>query len=320
MWLLRGTLVAAAVVGVAAAVDVFGSGSPTAPSPAVAAVLGRLADVAAAGPSTVPGPGQYLYVDSENDYPSITEARHGLCVTHATEHRRIWIGADGSGLLRETAGATTFTSPADRAACQTVISNDQLVGGRTSDLWFAPRCFMLGPTNDMRALSTDPRVLLAEMRRIDGGPPGPAEDFVHVGDFLRETDASPALRAALYRAAALIPGVRLLGGVRDHLGRLGLGVAYDAHGERQELIFNPRTSALMGEQVVAASGSASSWAVYRESRIVDRLPGRPPAPLTPPCVNGGGIGRQTPHGAVMVGPTGGHTGPAGLTPQPRTGG
>ena len=63
----------------------------------------------------------------------------------------------------------------------------------------------------VNALSTDPGTLLVQMRRADGGPRSAGEDFVHVGDFLRETDARPALRAALYRATALIPGVRLLG-------------------------------------------------------------------------------------------------------------
>ena len=62
--------------------------------------------------------------------------------------------------------------------------------GGTSNLWFAARCFSLGPTNDLQSLSTNPRVLLRQMRRIDGGPDNPAEDFVHIGDFLRETDAS----------------------------------------------------------------------------------------------------------------------------------
>jgi hypothetical protein len=152
----------------------------------------------------------------------------------------------------------------------------------------------------MQALSTNPRTLLQQMRRIDGGPPGPAEDFVHVGDFLRETDASPAVRAALYRAAALIPGVKLLGMVRDHLHRRGLGVAYDSHGVRHELIFNSRTSALMGEEDTGPPGS-ESWAVYLTSRVVDRLPQRPPVRLSPPCVNGGGYATHTSRGDVMTG-------------------
>lgn len=170
------------------------------------------------------------------------------------------------------------------------------------NLWFAARCFALGPGGgNLQSLSTDPRTLLKQMRRIDGGPPGPAEDFVHVGDFLRETDAPPALRAALYRAAGLIPGVRLLGWVRGHAGRRGLGVALESPTQRSELIFDPRTSAFMEEGPLSRSGRWTSWAVYLQSRVVDRLPERPRVRLTPPCVNGGGYAHQYRWGAVMTG-------------------
>lgn len=289
----------AAVAACWLVIDLAGSGSDTGPSTAVAAALEQLARIAANGPSLVPGPGQYLYVDSIDDYPADSYNGGRSCVTYATDHRQVWIGANGSGLLRDTLGSATFTSSADRASCL-AMKPSPLAPSGTSNLWFAADCFQLGPTNDMQALSTDPRTLLAQMRRIDGGPSTPAEDFVHVGDFLRETDASPALRAALYRAAALIPGVRLLGSVRDHIGRTGLGVAYEASGDVHELIFNPRTSELMGEQD-SGPGGAGDWAVYLQTRVVNRLPHAAPIPLTPPCVNGGGRVTQTPDGDVQTG-------------------
>ena len=232
-------------------------------TPAAAAALERLARIVAAGPSLVPGPGQYLYVRSVNDYPAFSQGGRGQmpCVSAAVDNRQVWIAADGSGLLRESTGPATFTSAADQARCQ-ALSHTSESAGAASNLWFAAGCFQLGPTNDMDSLSTDPGTLLAQMRTIDGGADTPAEDFVHVGDFLRETDASPALRAALYRAAALIPGVELLGTVQDHLGRQGLGVALTTDGVRHELIFNSQTAALMGEQ---STGST---------------PGRTPGPST----------------------------------------
>lgn len=299
-WLPRTATVAVAVAVSVVIIELAGSGSNTGPSPALAAALGRLAQIAASGPSLVPGPGQYLYVDSLNDYPADAYADRETCITYATDHRQVWIGANGSGLLQDTTGPTTFTSPRDRAIC-TSMTPSPLTSSGTSKLWFAARCFELGPGNDVQALSTNPQTLLRQMRRIDGGPPGPGEDFVHVGDFLRETDASPAVRGALYRAAALIPGVQLLGMVRDHLGRSGLGVAYDSHGVRKELVFNPQTATLMGEQDIGRSPGDDTWAVYLASRIVNRLPRRPPAPLSPPCVNGGGYVTHTPDGDVQTG-------------------
>jgi hypothetical protein len=291
-WRLRCALAVAAVAIAMLAVWPFGSGGGPSVSPALAATLNRLAQIAASGPSLVPHRGEYLYVASASNQESDTIAKGKECVTYAPERRQVWIGADGSGLLRESSGTATFTSAADRSLCDAMPKGAISQPG-TSNLWFAPHCFSIGPNNDVNALSTDPRTLLVQMRRADGGPRSTGEDFVHVGDFLRETDARPALRAALYRAAALIPGVRLLGTVRDHLGREGLGVAYS----KNELIFNPRTAALLAEQTIGHPG----WTVYLASRVVNRLPRRSPLPLTPPCVNYGGYITHTPAGDVQTG-------------------
>ena len=291
-WRLRGVLVTAALAIGLLAVWPFGSGGGPSVSPALAATFNRLAQIAARGPSLVPHHGQYLYVSSASNQESDAIVHAKECVTYALERRQVWIGADGSGLLRESAGGATFSSTADRRLCA-AMPRGAISSPGSSNLWFAPHCFSIGPNNDVNALSTDPRTLLVQMRRADGGPRSAGEDFVHVGDFLRETDARPALRAALYRAAALIPGVRLLGSVRDHLGRVGLGVAYRDH----ELIFNPHTAALMAEQTIGAPG----WTVYFGSRVVNRLPRRSPLPLSPPCVNYGGYITHTAAGDVQTG-------------------
>jgi hypothetical protein len=277
-----------------------GSGPEPGPSLAVAQALERLAQIAADGPSLVPGPGQYLYIESRNNYPTYADVGHQTCVTRATDHRQVWIAANGSGLLRDTTGPSVVTSASDRLICG-ALKPDGVSRSGTGTLWFAAGCFALGPGNDMQDLSTNPQTLLDQMRQIEGGPATPLEDFVHVGDFLRETDASPAVRAALYRAAALIPDVHLLGTVHDHLGRAGLGLAYEARGVRHELIFDPRTSSLLGEQDVGSSPGGPTWAVYLQSRLVDDLPLQPPIPLQPACTAGGGYITHTSRGDVQTG-------------------
>jgi RNA polymerase sigma-70 factor (ECF subfamily) len=299
-------IAAAATAAAVILLSVFGwSGSPAGPSPAAAAVLHRLARLIAAQPLT-PRPGQYLYVESRSNYPSVTGLSlrgRNVCETVAVDHREIWIGTDGSGLIRETTGPERFSSPADQAACLQANPKMQLGEGGTSNDWFAPQCLELGPTNDWNSLSSDPHVLLQQMRQIDGGPTTPGEDFVHIGDFLRETDAPPAVRATLYQAAALIPGIQLLGAVRDHDGRPGLGIAYPSQGPNastgssSELIFDPQTGELLGEQ----GTGPEYWAVYLSEKVVNGLPGTPPAPLTPPCVNSGGTVKTVPGGSVMTG-------------------
>lgn len=291
-WRFRAAIVTATLAIATVAVWPFGSGDGPSVSSALAATLNGLAQIAASGPSLVPHRGQYLYVASVSNAEADAIVNRMECITHTPDRRQIWTGADGSGLLRESFGTATFTSATDRSLCEAMPKGAISQPG-TSNLWFAPHCFSIGPNNDVNALSTDPQKLLVQMRRADGGPRTAGEDFVHVGDFLRETDARPALRAALYRAAALIPGVRLLGTVRDHLGRSGLGVAYRNH----ELIFNPRTAVLMAEQTIGDPG----WTVYLASRVVNQLPRRSPLPLTPPCVNYGGYTTHTPAGDVQTG-------------------
>jgi hypothetical protein len=320
IWALRGSVIAAAAVIAVILMGVLGSGSPTAPSTATAAMLERLARVAAAQrPVGAPGPGQYLYVDStqanENQAPEVR------CTMLVPERRQIWIGADGSGRLLESYGRPSFSSATDRARCERA----GLAGagaGQTSDSWFAARCLSVGPTN-LQALPTDTSTLRRELqsRKIEAGPPGPAEDFVQVGDLLRETDAPPALRAALYRVAATIPGVQLLGPVRDHAGRAGIGLALTHPGGRSELIFDPKTSALLGEEDSAA-GTLTQWSVYRRATIVNHIPGRAPPALRPACDPiGAGKVRQTPSGVNLV--TGAHLNglkvprPTVAPPQPR---
>jgi RNA polymerase sigma-70 factor (ECF subfamily) len=297
-------LVAAAAV--ALALWAFAASS-TEPS-AAAAELEKLAEIAARVPSAPPGPGQYLYVKSTGVSESIGVVQGGAsCVEHTPSTDESWIGADGTGEQRSVAGTPMFTSAADRAVCQRLGMARSPVGVPQTT-WFAPGCLSGTYTQSGQNLSTDPATLLQQMRRIDGGPLTPAEDFTHVGDFLRGTALPAAVRAALYRAAATIPGVRLLGTVLDHAGRSGIGVAYpQTGGGLDELILDPRTSALIAEQTVDASGTVTDWTVYLRSEIVDSLSGQPPAPLSPPCTNG--AGRTSPSNPnVMVG---GGPGPSG---------
>ena len=293
--------VAAVIAAVIAMVALIPLGSTSGPTPAVAAALRQLAQIAASGPSLVPAPGQYLYTHSEGRGAAFGGSGTAKeCITYSDGQRRLWVGANGSGLLREQSGPNSFTSARDRRVCASMRMT-RASGAGTSNLWFAADCFQLGPARNMSALSTDPRTLLRQMRRLDGGPRDAAEDFVHVGDFLRETDASPAVRATLYRAAALIPGIQLLGTVRDHIGRSGLGVALEHNHVRNELIFNQQTAALMAEQSTGNSPGSNTWTVYLKSAVVNSIPYPPPVTLTPPCHNGLGYMNRVARGTAMTG-------------------
>lgn len=284
--------IAAAAVAAVAAITISqmlpGSSSRITPTPSHKGgtdVLTALAGVAARQPAVKPpGRGQYQYTDSLSRGAAEFVYRRPFSVTflHA---RQIWIGWNGSGRLAEATSHPRFVSARDRAAW-IADGRPRIPGAGTSDQRFGRHGLSDGPVNEWK-LPTNPARLGALLRKraIESGPPGPAEDFVQVGDLLRETDAPPALRAALFKVAASIPGVKILGRVTDRLGRTGVVVAYVDHPPAgkyrgmyglDELIFAPKTSALLDEQTVLVntkthSRKVTSWTAYIATGVVDSV-------------------------------------------------
>ncbi len=290
--LALGGLTAAAAAAAAAAVLLTGAsgrhGPPTADGSALSRTLGKLALVASGQPvARPPGPGQYQYTDSKalNWADTYVSAKIHFSVSYQQD-RQIWIATNGAGRIKQTNTDPDFASPRDRAAW--------IAAGRPSlrqapwDQRFGKHGLTLGPVN-LFNLPTRPAKLYALLRarKIEGGPPGPAEDFVQVGDLLRETDAPPALRAALFQVCARIPGAKLLGTVTDPLGssgiaiahwqpvtRSGLGFVRRSSQVESVLIFNPKTSGLLAEETLVTGGgktTLTAWTVYLKSGVVDSL-------------------------------------------------
>jgi hypothetical protein len=267
-WLgVRRTPIAAAVAAVAL-VALVGSGLLSRPDPAAAAALNRAADVAAAQPA---GSGEgYRHTKSEGAHLSgVTggpDHPGGIWALVPVE-REIWIGPDGSGRLIESRGEPIWFGPADEAAWVAAGSPD-LLGGQDSDTRFGPTSPDFEPGTaqpwpgslhyeDLDALPTDVGALRAviDARAAAGGGATDYQRFTIVGDLLRETVGTPELRAALYRVAAGLGGVELLGSMSDRAGRIGIGVAMTSHDssrglERRTLIFDPDTSMLLAEEDV----------------------------------------------------------------------
>jgi hypothetical protein len=292
------TAVAAAVIAVLVLLPAGGGGPSNA-----AAALNRLANLVATQ-SLTPQPGQYLYIRSKSEWGAFS----GSCETRSIEHNEIWIGTDGSGLDRDTDERGHFTSAADRATClqeaQKFGTQRQLreqLAPKTSSDWNAPNCLELGPISDWSSLSTDPQVLLQQILRGREAVT-PYDQLSTVEGYLQDSDAPPAVRATLYRAAALIPDVQLLGTVPDHEGRPGLGIAVtypDSPNSTYELIFDPQSGELLAEQQTGAYGG---WTVYLRDTVVDSLPSQPPEPLGPPCQkHADAVGHPIPGGFITNG-------------------
>lgn len=247
------------------------------------AVLNDLAAVAAAQPASPPvGMPGYRYMKAETMYMNISILGGGETIAVLVpKTRSMWLAPDGSGRIRETAGEPAFLSERARAAWQAAGSLELT---RTINQDFGPGGLSY---EELARLPTDPNALAAVIRerasRAD--PPLDLEMFVVVGDLLRQPGAPPELRAALYKVAAGIPGVELVGSVRDRTDRQGVAVAKttDFWGLKQRLvlIFDPRTSALLAEERVLLE--PASWidakppvvigsATYLEWGIVQSLP------------------------------------------------
>jgi hypothetical protein len=245
-------LAAAVALAVALPALLPGGGPGGAGSAEAARVLRRFAVVAADQPSQPPPViGQYVYSETTDEQTLLYVPGRGLANFSFTESwsREAWIGPDGSGRIVSALRDVRFPSAEDRAAW--IAAGSPELGGEET-----PINESFGPGElhflDLSTLTTDPQELLAviEEREIVGGPPGDWETFAIVGDLLRETYAPPALRAALYEIVANFPEVEYLGPVEDAVGRSGLAVASTHDGIRREMIFDPETAQLLGENDV----------------------------------------------------------------------
>ncbi len=246
-------LVAALVAAVIAALVVANIGDGG--TGAVAAVLERAANVAA--DQSAPPPDAVVYTRSISMVQDTSVDDGHETVTKSIVTREIWIAPDGSGRARETRG----TSQGDESYGPGGLSREDFSQWPTTPDAIAEK-------------------LRSEAERTDVSVP--VEMFVRAGDYLKETGAPPAIRAALYRVLASLPNIDLLGITRDHEGRSGTGVAITEHGEQYVLIFDPSTSQLLAEEAIdAGTGNVDSWTSYLESRFTDAVPpGGTPAPAT----------------------------------------
>lgn len=201
----------------------------------VAAVLAAAAVRAAhgAGAGRPPGPGQYLYV-SEVVAKGLGSAA-GCAAAPMTV--QAWVAADGSG--RQIG---TFPAP-----CGTLNFDQTYPKGGLP--WWLYGYVKAG------SLPTHPAALQrAIVRRFEHGHSRPSATFVYAATFLN-AGSPPALRAALYRVIESLPGVQNLGPVRDRLGRPGQGIGLVTAGARDELIFDPGSTSVLEEEMVAVGPS-----------------------------------------------------------------
>lgn len=239
--------VAAAVIGCAVVVAPDGAGTGTRSPEAgasleagtargLSATVDRISLAAARQPALEPRQDQYIYVESKVTGGWVDRAggKEKLVVS-PLHSRQVWRSPDGLKSFTYEPGHKFM----DR-------------NGEDLDLDPSREAPDRGSYNSVRTLPTDPGALLENL--YQGGKVGdPQADwtaFGEVGRLLEEQIATPEISAALFKAAARIPGVTLADRTTDATGRPGIALTHTGPDRRQEWIFDRNTYEYLGQREV----------------------------------------------------------------------
>jgi len=241
---LTGLAAAASVAAVTVTLAAPGSGPSRqgAASPAVRELAYRAAAAAAAQPGVRPG--QWVYWQ-EKAYSSPDSG------PAPNETFEVWTTADATNAAYLSKGKVVFIPCGN---CQ-FIGQPVIVHAENGDQISG----MSGKaTVSYAGLSSLPRDPVALDRHLAGLPlrgwgPAPVREFEVIKELLTTYVMPPALTAELFRALGNIPGVTADRNAIDVAGRHGIGfriaLPSDAGGGFDELILDPKTFGLMGEQL-----------------------------------------------------------------------
>jgi hypothetical protein len=117
-----------------------------------------------------------------------------------------------------------------------------------------------GSSTDFASLSDDPEELLAMIYEVNGqaGQSRDGQALVWIADTLRGGTVPAEVRATLYEAAALIPGVTVTERETNLNGATGIAVGRveTVSNVRQDIIIDPDTGQFIGERTVSLDGFA----------------------------------------------------------------
>ncbi|MER5941756.1 CU044_5270 family protein [Streptomyces sp. NPDC001928] len=269
---LRPALAAAAVATAAAVTFVVlpssgsgsgpGSGSgASAQQPAKTAVAVVLEDIALAAEDAGDSYGeirddQFVYIERKASYARFeTGKKTQISPLRQSE---MWTSVDGTrkGMIRQE-GRQWATDP------------DGAPGEPGSEL--------SGTYRNLSKLPTDADKMYAWLKKM--GPKNSGQEtsqamFVLVGDLIRNALVPPEQGAAIFRAVARIPGVKVVENAVDAAGRRGVAITRDDpdNPTRDEWIFDVETHEYLGERTVATEdfSDIKQGQVIGNSAILDR--------------------------------------------------
>lgn len=263
-----GAVAIAAILAVALPVTLSSPRPDTA-----AAALDAAAQVAASqAPPPTPGRHQYLYYEVTGVSALVnTYAPPGQqpLIVREVETTQTWVAPNGSGRqyitskdspllasqraewLAEGSRYATPPSPSDTVFPATSAGRQPVGGPMTlgrNHQWYL--------NYPHTSFPTQPAGLKRAIERFYDVKRGanPQTLFELAGDVLQVE--SPSIRAAIFQMIKQLPGVRFIGRTKDIAGRFGIGVAINRSGLRRVLIFDPETSAVLGEEAIATQATS----------------------------------------------------------------
>jgi hypothetical protein len=252
------------------------------------------ATITAADPPV--GPGQYLKVDTKAVYAAFGGVSGPPSLWLDQANSQMYVPADRSGEWTWNREARTplvfFSELAKEKAAEvhaegSTMGKPEVLRANKGAFYGTPQTIFNGVPLDeaLKSLPRDPGQLLDVIyEQTHGlGTNAETEALITVADILRKGIVPADLRAALYKAAALIPGVTVNDRQARLDGRTGVAIGISSWGGnlRQDIIVDPQTGLLIGERTVllrtddgfpgVPAGTAISWTAI-ETSVVNSAP------------------------------------------------
>ena len=234
----------AVVVAGAVVVGAVVSAPPT-PDQKAVDLLNRIATVAAAKKAVTVHDDQYVCISVEGSLEITEVADSGTQIYRRSD----WTAVNGKrpGLARTTV-LSGPSLPGDRAPKG--VAQDMRLSADPNVTTY----------RELEALPTDPDTLLKKIYADTGdGDSGDSVDrgqaLELIGDMLATATLLPDVNAALYRAAAKIPGVTVVETTKDLAGRPGIGLTFKDRDDHETWVFDKRSLAYLGSNEKALLGA-----------------------------------------------------------------